>query len=431
MESILHIQERPDVDEAIREYDYVEYQPSVGSQLNSAGQITISIENTDDFYHPRHSWLLVEGDLLKNDDTRYADADLVTLTNNAIMYLFSNIKYNLGGQEIASLNHPGFATTMLGLSKHSADFAKGAGLMQCWYPDTGTTAVDADNVGFAIRRSYIVRKPNPLGSFSFGIPLEHVFGFCEDYDKVMYGMIHTLTLVRAGDADAIFRGAAAVAGKVKLSKMSSWMMPRVLPNDEAKYKLYKSIESKGVLDVAFRMRQCNTVEIPVNATSMSWRLGVRTAPEKPRYVIVGIQADKSGNQQHNASLFDHSSVKNMSVVLNSTKYPPLDANANFANHQFTPFYKAMTEFTRDYYGLDPLISGGSGITPIAYKELTPLFVFNVSKQSERLNHGVVDITVEMQFAANGVAANTKAYALVISDRRLKLQSDGKKMKVIY
>ena len=73
MESILQIQERPDVDETIREYDYVEYQTSIGSQLNSSGQITITIENTDDFYHPRRSWLLVEGDLLKaDDDARYA-----------------------------------------------------------------------------------------------------------------------------------------------------------------------------------------------------------------------------------------------------------------------------------------------------------------------------------------------------------------------
>ena len=38
--------------------------------------------------------------------------------------------------------------------------------------------------------------------------------------------------------------------------------------------------------------------------------------------------------------------------------------------------------------------------------------------------------MEMQFSENG-AANTKAYALVISDRRLKLQSDGKKMNVLY
>ena len=112
--AILQIQERSDVDESIREYDNVEYQPTTGSQLNSQGQITITIENTDHFYHPRHSWLLIEGSLLKAaDDARYEDGDLVTLTNNAMMYLFSNIKYTLGDQEIESLNHPGVATTML------------------------------------------------------------------------------------------------------------------------------------------------------------------------------------------------------------------------------------------------------------------------------------------------------------------------------
>ena len=65
------------------------------------------------------------------------------------------------------------------------------------------------------------------------------------------------------------------AGNVKLSKIS-WMMPRVQPNDEMKYKLYKSIESKSVLDAAFRMRQCNIVELP-QSTTMTWGLGVRTA----------------------------------------------------------------------------------------------------------------------------------------------------------
>ena len=74
-------------------------------------------------------------------------------------------------------------------------------------------------------------------------------------------MRHTLTLVRTSDNDAISKAAAlGDAGKVKLSKIS-WMMPRVQPNDEMKYKLYKSIESKSVLDAAFRMRQCNIVEL--------------------------------------------------------------------------------------------------------------------------------------------------------------------------
>ena len=113
-------------------------------------------------------------------------------------------------------------------------------------------------------------------------------------------------------------------------------MPRVQPNVEMKYKLYKSMESKSVLDAAFRMRQCNIVEIP-QSTTMTWRLGVRTTPEKPRYVLVAIQ--KSGNRDHNASIFDHANAVNMSVVLNSIKYLPLDAIANFSKYQFAQFYE--------------------------------------------------------------------------------------------
>ena len=161
---------KPEVDESIKGYEYVEYQPISGSQLNMSGQMTVTIENTDDFFYIRHSWLLMEGNLVKAaDEARYQDVDIVTPTNNAIMYLFTNIKYSLGGMEIESLNHPGFATTMLGLAKYSLDYAKGPGVMQCWYPDTSPLAEET-NVGFAARHNYIIRKPNPKGSFSFAIP---------------------------------------------------------------------------------------------------------------------------------------------------------------------------------------------------------------------------------------------------------------------
>ena len=43
--------------------------------------------------------------------------------------------------------------------------------------------------------------------------MKHIFSFCEDYDKIVYGLKHSLTLVRKTDNDDIFRAAAAGAGK--------------------------------------------------------------------------------------------------------------------------------------------------------------------------------------------------------------------------
>ena len=55
------------------------------------------------------------------------------------------------------------------------------------------------NQGFAARRALIM-SANPRGSFSFVIPFDHIFGFSK-YDKVIYGVKHSLTLTRNSSDD--------------------------------------------------------------------------------------------------------------------------------------------------------------------------------------------------------------------------------------
>ena len=119
----------------------------------------------------------------------------------------------------------------------------------------------------------------------------------------------------------------------------------------------------------------------------------------------------------------------MYVLLNNIRYPAIDFNADFAKNQYENLYKNMTEFRQKFYGIDYLVSN-LAVDPISYKHLYPIYIFDVSKQSERLQEGVVDITVEMMFGKN-VAASTTGYAILISDRKLKFQSDGKKMNVVF
>jgi len=214
------------------------------------------------FTHPAESYLVFDGKLVKAaDNAEYANVDVITLTNNAMTHLFSNIKYQLLGQEIESVFHPGQATTILGLLKYPEDFQKSKGLNQLWMKDSHTTAHLQNNIGFAARQGYVIQKPDPKGTFSFRVPLKHIFGFCDDYEKVVYGFKHELTLVRKGDNDAIFRAAAADAGKVVLTKLC-WYVPHVLTNDREKHELYKTIESKSSLSVGYRMIQCDSIPVP-------------------------------------------------------------------------------------------------------------------------------------------------------------------------
>ena len=64
--------------------------------------------------------------------------------------------------------------------------------------------------------------------------------------------------------------------------------------------------------------------------------------------------------------------------------------------------------------MDELVSNPN-ISPSDYETLYPLFLFDVSKQSERLKYSVTDIQIKA-FFDNNVNAGTEAYDVIISDR---------------
>jgi len=120
----------------------------------------------------------------------------------------------------------------------------------------------------------------------------------------------------------------------------------------------------------------------------------------------------------------------MFVLLNSRQYPEIDYDdKNFTQQKFSRVYEDATAFRTRFYNVEELIFSPY-ITPADYKELFPMFVFDLTKQSEKLKNSVTDIQIKAQFSAN-VAANTEAFAIVISDKSLIFQSDGQKMHVEY
>ena len=204
----------------------------------------------------------------------------------------------------------------------------------------------------------------------FKIPLKHIFGFCEDYDKVVYGFKHELSLTRNNDNDAIFKSGAVDRGKITLSKISMFM-PHVIPSDKDNMELYKIIERKEKLPFGYRMIQCDSASIP-QTSSFSWRLSVKSSPEVPRFIIVGFEIDKSGDQDENPSIFNNVNVNNIYATLNSTRYPTADYNVSFPETKFSRVYGEASDFRTKFFNMDELVSNPN-ITPSDYRSLYPIF----------------------------------------------------------
>ena len=434
MADILQITEDIPVDDSIYEYEYKEYNPIVGTDLNR-GSIVLTIESQDIYTHPAESFLVIEGELRRRARAvdgavqYYANDAVVTLINNAMMYLFSDVRFHLASHEIEVLQNPGHATTILGLLKYPDDFNKSFGMNQLWVKDENTGAAeirpaqDAFNNGFVIRRDYIITSPNTNGKFSFKIPLKHFLGFCEDYKKILYGMQQKLTLTRTNDNNAIFR-TGADEGEVYLERIR-WFMPHVIPSDAYRLQLDKIIEKKEKIPVGYRMLQCDSSQVPATSTNFTWRLGVKSSPDIPRFIIVGFQTDKNNSQAFNPAIFDNLNVRNIYVTLNAKRYPDTDYDNDFTENHFSRLYGDAALFRKKFYNMDELVSN-CGINPQEYKTIYPLFVFDVTKQSEKLKTSVSDIHIKASFG-NNPGINTLAYAVIISDRLFHFVSDGSKI----
>ena len=71
---ILNWTEAPIIDESIEKYEFQEFKPVPGTDLNTPGDIQINIELQNVFAHPAKSCLQFEGRLPKADGTAHANA---------------------------------------------------------------------------------------------------------------------------------------------------------------------------------------------------------------------------------------------------------------------------------------------------------------------------------------------------------------------
>jgi len=362
---LLHINESVIVDDSIESFQFVEQLSEAGeANINTPGtKINITFNNSSHFIHPYESYLRIEGNLTTAAGVAWtaANESAIAFVNNGILNLFIIFKYELADTIIEYSENAGFTTTVHNYSTKSRTYQ---GLDWIWKPDEGVITAEATNTPFLIRNLLI--SPPPF-NFSVCIPLKVIFNFCNDYNKVMWGLKHIIRMTRSNSTRALFRSVADISavvngiyhvttavGNEAVVNLTTlrWYMPVVRPSPSHEQALLEIVGSNSkFIDVAFLNKRTNSIAVPA-ATTFTWPLATTCGVERPRYIVILFQGAVA-NQATNSSVYSSApNVTNAYITLYGIKYPSIDMNTYLANNKYSKWYREYKNFFNNYNSND-------------------------------------------------------------------------------
>ena len=180
-------------DESIQSLQYFEFTPQTFANCNTVGHpIKIYINAQDVYTLPSKSYINIKGQLRRNDNNNpYAAADEVALINNAMMYLFTEIKYDLDSTNIEKLSSPGQITSLFGYLSQPDDFSTSAGLKYCWNKDTTTHASSAEFAESALAPAAHY-TPARIPNIMQDLLLEKVYSPVQIQSDISHSIFHSV-----------------------------------------------------------------------------------------------------------------------------------------------------------------------------------------------------------------------------------------------
>lgn len=396
---MLDVFQKPVIDNSIRSCAEHIHPPNGSPTYKHSDTITFTINNLDLNLKISDSYLNIEGTFKSKDATKTC-----YLSNNAILGLFDEIRYEMGGQKIAECRKPIITTAIKNMVS---------------YGESHKHSLETSGWGLTDANQVLVHATS--NTFTGRILLKNVFGFAETYKKGIIGVKHEMALIISRSFENCYMG--EVDADISISKID-WIIKHIIPENDADVLLYKKINDKNIKSIHIPYSKWDLYELPtLRQTSHDiWAVKTTTSMERPRYVIIGFQnADNSDSRERDVTQFTAADISNIRLYLNSEVYPLERWNLDIGKQLDTLAYYAYEDFQRSYYKKEdpePMLS-------LAEFRANPLFVIDCSMQPRPVKSSTVDVKLEFETRKMKFPNNTKAYALIIHDAHLSYNAlDG-------
>ena len=386
--------------------DFIKYSPSSLATINNTNSnTTISFPREDAYICLQNSFISLEFEVLKNNNTRYADGDEIGLVNFGPISLFSEAKL----------------TTSSGKHLEKVDNLHLISLMYKLLTSTKSTSqlMYGFEENLSVRRQELTNNKNEKGTFFVRIKLKDLFGFA-DQEKITYGLGYTLTLKRNNNNDAILRSVGGDATKVVIKDIG-WYIPHYVPSLENQQFVMDQILNKDPTELSYTERIIFRKDVNTNS-NWTFELGNSNNESCPTFVIVGFQArNKIDSQVHDNAVFDRLPISNAVCKIGSEKYPDDGIECDYDRDKYDQAYSEIENFyhlNSETNLLNPFIDLHK------FRTNYPLFLFDLSKQKDQI--ASQPMRLEFKFNAAIDVADYIAYALVLTPKLISISSDGQR-----
>lgn len=383
-------------DDTITNIQHHVYNPYTNT-FNNQDEIRIAIQQQDLYVWPHDSYIYIEGRVTAVQPVNAAEnappLAAPLFVNNALTFLFDEIRYEINGFPVDKCKNPGITSTMKGL----VSFRK-------------SDLIKLEMSGWNLASNTYLTENN--GYINFCLPLKQILGFAEDYQNIILNAKHELILIRSRNNTNAIVGVHDILN-IELTKVQ-WRMPHINVSDSEKLKLLRVIDRKQSIPMHFRSWELYEYPTLPQTDRHVWTVKTSTQLNTPRYIILGFQTNRNNILNTDKSRFDNCNLMDIKVYLNSEFYPYENVDIKFNSNQYNILYDMYCRFQETYYHDRKVSESIPLLTLTEFKEIAPLIVIDCSHQNESLKKSVIDIRIVMQTRAN-IPANTSAYCLILHD----------------
>jgi hypothetical protein len=445
-----NIFESPLVNNSTESYEFVEYR-EINVEVKALRKYKIPAKDLNVWIHPHNSYLHLRGKVLKSDGTDLSQNDMVTLTNNGFN-LFNTAKYRIGDKEIESIDYVGIGTTVLNLVEFSDDYAKSAASNMFWFKDTADSTdtsrfiyESADKLSklkeSETKLEDLIKKIKGNYNFNEGflerwkqtkqskqislfLPLNRLFGFCKDINRVLKGLPHEIELEKNLDDNVIHKFGTG-SYKFEISHLS-WFVPIVTPSLTTMAKIETYLASGSINSLYWESYNVYRTDI---RDDKNVQLRITSTQHKPSHIFVVFQkTSRTENQLETNMVFDHMNLSKIQVEVGNKKVPDEAYSCDFSplKLDYSRVYSSL--LSAGYKNID--VDTGTVISYNDFAKLFPIFHFDLTSQESSIFENSTTPEITVSYTLEGTPGNYYVFCIVVNERKATIQAIDLKIYVI-